>query len=305
MAKSPEMIQSEKQRPLWPRLATALGAVALLGVLIWTYSSPIAALVRCWWREPDYAYGFLVPVFAIVLLWIRRDMIKGQSLRGSRWGLLFFGICAAFRWGSAYFFYTLMEPFSLLPCLVGVVLLVGGWQMLRWGWPAIVFLVFMIPLPGFAADMLGHPLQRGATMAATYTIQTLGIPAVAEGNVILLPDTKIGVVEACSGLRMMMLFFAVCVGAALMMRRSAVEKCIIILSAAPIAIIANITRITVTAVLHETAGHQLAEMVFHGLAGWLMMPLAVLLLWAELRILEIVLLEPPPEGQVSVDLLRQ
>ena len=53
----------------------------------------------------------------------------------------------------------------------------------------------------------------------------------------------------------------------------------------PIAIAANVLRITVTGILHKTAGRQLADLVFHDLAGWLMMPLALGLMWCELRLL--------------------
>jgi len=70
------------------------------------------------------------------------------------------------------------------------------------------------------------------------------------------------------------------------MRRSLLEKAIIVLSAAPIALIANVVRITATALLHEMARHELATSIYHDLAAWFMMPLAVVLLWMELAILK-------------------
>ena len=57
------------------------------------------------------------------------------------------------------------------------------------------------------------------TTASTFALQTLGLPAVAEGNVILLNDVRLGVVEACSGLRMLVIFFALSTAVALLMRR--------------------------------------------------------------------------------------
>ena len=113
---------------------------------------------------------------------------------------------------SSYYYYDLLDPASLVPCLAGLTLFVGGWKAIRWAWPSIVFLVFMVPLPGFLANLMGGPLQRLATVASTFLIQTIGISAVAEGNVISLADSQIGVAEACNGLRNMMLFLAVCVG---------------------------------------------------------------------------------------------
>jgi len=137
-----------------------------------------------------------------------------------------------------------------------------------------------------------------ATSMSTYVIQTVGIPCVARGNVIVLADTEIGVAEACSGLRRMMLFLAVCTGAAFFLRMSWLKGTIVVLSAAPIAIVANVARITATAVLEAVAGHNVAAWVFHDVAGWLMMPLAVVLLWALLAFLNRLLLPSLPGGPV-------
>jgi exosortase len=212
------------------------------------------------------------------------------------WGLALIGLSAVMRWASAYYYYELLDPASLVPCLAGLTLFLGGWKYLRWAGPSIAFLVFMIPLPGFAATLMGHPLQRVATIASTYMIQTVGVPAVAEGNVILLGDSQIGVAEACNGLRNMMLFIAVGTAVALTIKRPLLEKIIIILSVAPIAVIANVVRITATAVLHSLSRHELADTTYHDLAGWFMMPLAVVLLWGELAILKRTFVPAPVRG---------
>ena len=56
--------------------------------------------------------------------------------------------------------FKLIGAFSLLPCVAGIVLLVGGWSMIRWSWPAIVFLGFMIPLPVALENAATYPLRR-------------------------------------------------------------------------------------------------------------------------------------------------
>jgi hypothetical protein len=48
-------------------------------------------------------------------------------------------------------------------------------------------------------NALAAPLQSVATFVSTYTLQTLGFPALSEGNVILIKEHRIGVVE--KGLR--------------------------------------------------------------------------------------------------------
>jgi exosortase len=272
------------------------GWILLCIAAVFSYAACLAGLVGRWWSDPDYLHGFLVPVFAAYLLWSRREMVRGLQFQGSQWGLALLGICAAMRWASAYYYYELLDPASLIPGLAGLVLFLGGWKVLRWSAPSIAMLVFMIPLPGFLATLMAHPLQRMATIASTYMIQTVGVPAVAEGNVISLGDSQIGVAEACNGLRNMMLFIAVCSAVAFTVKRPLIEKAIIMLSAVPIALIANLVRITATAVLHSMSHHDLANTTYHDLAGWFMMPLAVVLLWVELAILRRVFVAAPTSG---------
>lgn len=272
------------------------GWVFLCGAVAFTYAGCMAGLVGRWWNDPDYLHGFLVPVVAVVLLWYRREMLRGTLPEGRRWGLVLLGISAAMRWVSAYCYYELLDPASLIPALAGLVIFLGGWKVLRWAGPSIAMLVFMIPLPGFVASLLSHPMQRFATIASTYMIQTVGVPAIAEGNIISLGDSQIGVAEACNGLRNMMLFVAVCTAAAFFMKRSLLEKVIVVLSAAPIAIIANLVRITATAVLHSMSHHEIANTTYHDLAGWFMMPLAVVLLWIELAVLRRIFVPAPSSG---------
>jgi exosortase len=245
----------------------------------------LSDLSQRWLNEVDYNHGFLVPVFSAYLLHARRSL-RPKSTQLSRWamisGVVLILLAGFFRMSSAYFQHALLQPMSLLPCLAGVSLLCGGWSMLRWTWPSILFLGFMIPLPGFLTGQLSHPLQRFATIGSTYVLQTFGLPAVDVGNVIRLTDGEIGVVEACSGLRMMMAFFAITVGASFLIERPLWEKVLIVLSAVIIAVLANIIRITATGLAHEYFGPEAAERVFHNLAGWLMMPLAMLLLYCEM-----------------------
>ena len=108
---------------------------------------------------------------------------------------------------------------SFVPAVVGVFLLVGGWKTIRWAGPAIAFLIFMFPLPGFLDARLLAPLQKVATLSSTYLLQTMGIPSYSEGNRIVIGEVQLGVVEACSGLRMLTIFVALAVAITLVTDR--------------------------------------------------------------------------------------
>ncbi len=259
----------------------------------------MAGLVRRWSRESDYYYCFLVPVFSGYLLWKRREMMHFQPVRGAVWGIPLVLLAVAMRWASAYYYFALLDPLSLVPCLAGLALFLGGWKALAWSWPSTVFLVFMVPLPGFAAGLVSQPLQRIGTVAGTYMIQLVGIPTFARGNVIVLPQTELGVAEACSGLRMMMVFVTVCAAMALVMKGSVWLRLIVLFSAAPIAVVANIARITVTGILYQLVSSEIANMVFHDLAGLFMMPLAVGILLGEVELLNRLAVDPS-EGPLPI-----
>jgi exosortase len=275
------------------RSPLGLSAVAGVTVFLWAYANTLVALTERWANSPQYAHGFLVPGFALAVLFFRRQKLAVAQLRPSGWGLGLLLAGAALRLGGAFFYYPWLGELSLLPSLAGLCLLLGGWAALRWAWPAVAFLLFMLPLPYLVEGAMAQPLQRLATRASTYALQTFGLPAVAEGNVVLVNETPLNVAEACNGLGMLVLFFAISTAVAFVVHRPLWERLLLVASAVPIALAANVARITVTAVLHETVGHEFAQVVFHDYAGWLMMPLALGLLGAELGLTRF-LLGPVP-----------
>lgn len=264
--------------------------------LLWAYWSTLAAMAEKWSTDPQYSHGFLVPVFAAFMLWHRRRLLPQQWPQPNRWGLALIALGIALHLAGAYVYFDALSMVSLLPLLAGLCLCIGGRPGLRWAGPSVCFLVFMLPLPYRLEVSLSHPLQRLATVCSTYTLQTIGFAAVSEGNVLILDDVQFGVVEACNGLGMLVTFFAMTTATVLVVRRPPVETLLIVFSAIPIALIANVIRITSTAVLHVEVGSAVAGVVFHDLAGWLMMPLALGLLWLEIRLLALVLVEPEPDG---------
>jgi exosortase len=314
MTKRP--VKEELQRVLpGPEVLAALFVVA--AAFVWFYWSSMMRLTHIWWANDDYQHGFFVPLFAIVLLWLRRDMIVPFAGRGSWWGLAPLALWAMMLWVAVYFNYQWLPEMSILPFFAGMALFVAGWQGLRWAWPAIVFLFFMIPLPGAVQGAASQQLQGLASRLSLFVIQTLGMRAVPEGHLIHIGDAPkaLNVAEACSGLRMMMLFFAICIGAAFVVRRPLWEKIVMVLSAPLIAVAANVVRIVLTAVLTNspllvkclvavgslfTTVKDPDDFIHKCVGVALMMPVGLLLLWAEMTLLSKLLVAPAPERPLMV-----
>ncbi len=274
---------------LWPLNASL--AVLAVG-LLWAFWPILVAMAERWSNDPRYAHGYLVPVFSLAMLWMRRSQIRGKRLRSSSRGLALIALGAVILLVDGYFRQGTIEGLALLAYLAGVAMVLGGWPALRWSWPSIMFLAFMIPLPWQLENALGLPLHWLTTLASTFTLQTLGLMAFAEGNMIQLNDAHIGVVEACRGLSMMLTFIALAVGMALIVDRPLLERIILVLSAIPVALVANIARITVAGILHETISGQIADkFYYHDLAGWVMIPFALVLYWCEIWVFSHILVE--------------
>ncbi len=262
----------------------------MAAAVFWAFLPTLTALAGRWSSDPRYSHGFLVPGFAAVYLWGRRESRPAAAgkVRAAWCGVALIAVSAAAHLAGVRFFVPWAEAAAVVPALAGAVLLFGGGPGLRWAWPALAFLVFMVPLPYRVEAALGEPLRGVATWCSTVALQTLGLPAFAEGDVITVNEARIGVVEACNGLGMLVTFTAMATGLAMLARRPRAETALIVLSAGPIALTANVARITATGVLYGTAGAGTAEALYHDLAGWLMMPMAVVLLAAEVRLLGLI-----------------
>lgn len=277
-------------------------AAGLLAALAWAYAPTLARLPRIWKTDPQYSHGYVVPLLALVVLWCRRDRLLVHALKPSAWGLVFLLAASALRLAGAYLYLPWLDDASLLTALLGTCCLAGGWALLRWASPAIGLLVLLFPLPFSIETALTGPLRRLATGFSTYILQTLGMPAVAEGNVIYIDELKIGVVEACSGLGMLAAFFAISATVALVIRRSLVVKLLVFASAVPIGILMNLFRVTIAGITYRLVGSAAAQTFFHDVAGYLMMPLALALLGFELWFVDRLFLDRHGAGPVPLAL---
>jgi exosortase len=277
-----------------PRPLLAAGLV-LTAALLWAIAPTLFDLVHKWQVDSRYSHGYLVPLFSGYLLWARRSLAARNG--PSWWGVPVIALGVALCLVGRYLHFFWLNQVAILPLVAGAVLTVGGTRALRWAWPAVAYLAFMIPLPYRLQVSLAMPLQEIGTRASVYALQTLGLAPYADGNVIVLKGMRLGVEEACSGLGMLVVFFAVATAFALVSKRPWPDRLVGVLSAVPIAVLCNIIRITVTGVLYVVAGERLGNLVFHDLAGWLMMLLALGFLSLEMKLLAWLFPQGPDRGR--------
>ncbi len=273
-------------RAPWALLASGVAAIG------WAYWPTIETMADKWSSDPQYSHGYLVPLFSAYLIWRTKafDQIgRPAPLLGA--ALLIVAIC--FRWLAGGLLFHQLDAVALLLSLGALAFVTGGVPLAKATAPAVLFLAFMVPLPYEIERNVGGPLKVAATHSSTYLLQTLGHPAIAEGHIILIDDVRLGVVDACSGLKMLMTFSAFAVGAILLLDRTRFEKLMILFGILPIAVVTNVLRITATGVAH-TMSHDKDVLNFtHDLHGWLMMPAGLALLGLQLWCLSRLVVRPP------------
>ena len=276
--------------PVAPQLMIA---TVILGVVLWSYWTTLIDLAERWSYDPQYSHGFLVPLFAAAILGLKRPA-KIALDKPALIGLALLVASLLPRWFTGRMDLGAADAVCLLISLSGTTLLTGGWRLFFWLWPGILFLGFMIPLPYALEESVAIPLRSLATNVSTYVLQTFGYPAIAEGNIIHIGEVKLGVIDACSGLGMLMTFLALATALAIILPGPVADRCFLVASAIPIAVFANVLRITLTGMAYSSLGWQEYQTAIHDTLGWLMMPLALGLLWMEFKFLQRLFL--PVEG---------
>ncbi len=261
----------------WRPRTVAITLLVFGIVFLWSYWPTLVELVRAWDREPDYSHGFFVAPLAIYFLWYRRSSRPGSSARLAWGGVGLILASMLIRYVGALAYIDSIDGWSIPIWILGVVWLFWGRQMAWWVAPAAAFLWFMVPLPWRVERWASLPLQGVATRMSTFLLQCFGQPAIAAGNTILLGEQRLEVVDACSGLRIFVGIFALAVAYVICVRRPWWERGLLLLSALPVALVANSTRIVVTGLLYQYVSGDAAHKFSHDISGWVSIPFAALL----------------------------
>ncbi len=283
MPSPPPSAEVVRSRPWRVALGVTVAAV------VFGFAGVIRELVTLWATKADYSHGFLLVPFIAYLLWTRRDLFPDTIRWPDPWGVPLLIVAAALLVGADRVNKgrEFLMGVALVLAFAGVVVLFVGRRGLGWAWPALLFPPFAFQLPFRVEQTLGARLQGFATDAGNFVFQLLGLASYTEGNVIVIGDTKLFVDEACGGLSMLLTFVALTAAIAVLYRsRPVIDRVMLFASAVPIALLCNVVRITVTGLVYWMGWERLGNLVVHDLAGWLMMPLALGLLWLELRVID-------------------
>lgn len=270
------------------KIGTWFALLMLSTLLVILYAPILGSLVRQWWDDPNYGHGFFVPLFAAYVVWSERERWRAMPLRANNFGfaIMLFAIGMLVLGTLSTELFT--ARLSLLILMSGIVIFLAGCQTLRSIAFPMGYLVFMIPLPAIIYYQMTFPLQLLASRLGASGLVAVGIHTIREGNLLILPNCTLNVVEACSGIRSLLSLMAAVVAYGYLSEPQTWKRVALAVASIPIAIATNGLRLVTTGVLSFFFGPTVDSGVVHlalGLGFFVLAFLSVLLFHRLLRLL--------------------
>ncbi|MGE5526751.1 MAG: exosortase B [Rhodospirillaceae bacterium] len=252
-------------------------AAALLVLYVPTYYT----LAHGAWNEEHNAHGPLVLVVIAWLVWRERAALaalpeRGATIAGSvslAIGLVFYVLGRALEF--VYF-----EAFSQIPVFAGVLLFIYGWRGVRLMWFPLLYLMFLVPLPGVVVDAATGSLKQLVSVIAENALYHAGYPIARTGVILSIGQYQLLVADACSGLNSMysltamgLLFLYVTWDG------NWLRAALMLLAIWPIAFAANVVRVITLVLITYYLGDEAAQGFLHGFSGIMLFLVALFLLF--------------------------
>jgi exosortase len=250
-------------------LSKKLPLLVLGLLLLLTYLPVMVDLVKDWWQDSNYSHGFLIPLVSIYLAYKKWPKVAQSEQRPCWWGLglLIFGLALLVLGTAGAEYFTARLSFVVV--MAALVAYLYGKRALGLLLVSICYLLFMIPIPYTIYYSLTLPMQLLASKSAVGVLQFLGIPVLQAGNIMILPNYSLEVGEACSGLRSLVSLMALGFLFAYLTQKRNLHRALLFASTPVIAIIANVFRVSTTALGAYAVSPKLAEDFLHKLSGLL------------------------------------
>jgi exosortase len=253
--------------------------VAILGFAYWP---TLRWLVFSWLSNDYYSHGFLVPIVSGFFVWTKREHLKKRepSIIGVIplvLGVLLYAL-------SFILEMRVLGVLSLLVVIVACMFFIFGVRTVRAMLFPLIFLVFMIPIP-FVPD-IAYRLQEISVLSSSWLLKVFGLPITSSGPEIYMRDTAFTIGLPCSGINTFIALLGLTAIYGYVLTGSIIRRVILFILAFPIAVIANILRITTVITIAYFFGVQTATGWFHTLSSPLFFVIAFLILVLISRIMK-------------------
>ncbi len=288
-------------------VAASMGAIGfLLYFWPWFYRQH-----RFSWAFPeDWGHSYVIPLISGYMLWSKRDQLAAIPAKP-----FIAGLPAVALGMVGFLFFTLnisnhmLQGACMVLALYGSVLTALGPEMARATFLPVSFLSFGVTISQRIMQAMTFPLQilasKGAWVLLGLTLTPFGYSIEIAGNTLEIFDktgamvAPLNVAEACSGMRMLIAFYALAGAVSLLSMQQWWQRVLLMMLAAPVALLMNIVRVAVLGIL-TLIDPDLAAGDAHTLIGTiLLVPSLGLFLAVRWALLKIVADKPDEKSPAS------
>jgi len=236
------------------RIIAFVVLIVLLGIVY--YPLFFWMLQRYIERNTYYSYALLVPFVAALLIASKVQGLKRMKRAYSYAGVLMIVAALAMRYADHAILHTsIVSGISIVIALIGVVYLFWGKTIGREVVAPLSILVFMVPIPKESLVPIVSYMQHLSIKCSIAVISFMRVPIVMTENTLYLSSGTIAIDSNWGGMRYLVTLIMVSVLVAYMHNESAmIRKAVLVMSAVPIVILANIVRLITIIMLSELFG---------------------------------------------------
>ena len=240
-----------------------------------------------WSINPQYGYGWAVPLLAAYIFWRRWQNAPPPAAPNANVFWIALIILAALLLVPVRLIqeanpdwrllsWTMASSAVLISC-AGVYLAGGGSWLRHFAFPTLFFLV-AVPWPTSLEQIVIQGLMRIDALINVEFLTAIGIPAVQMGNVIEVGSGYVGIDEACTGIRSLQATFMVSLFLGEFYSFSVRRRVILVVAGALLAFFCNLIRTFLLVYLGAEHGFQ-AIKNWHDPAGYTILTICLLGLW--------------------------
>ncbi|MET3605928.1 exosortase B [Sphaerotilus sulfidivorans] len=254
-------------------------AVTLIG-LVGMYFPTFRDLFNGLWAGDQQGHGPIVLAVSIWLLGKKAPQVIETPLRPAfviGWSLLIFGSLLYIIGRSQNI--LIFEVGSLIVMTASITLILRGMEALKHLWFPLVFMVFMIPLPGVFVDAMTQPMKTAVSYAVESALYAVGYPISRSGVILQIGQYQLLVADACAGLNTLFTLEALGLLYLNLVKHESVARNIILaICIVPISFAANIIRVIALTLITYHLGDEAGQGFLHGFAGMVLFMAALLLI---------------------------
>ncbi len=249
-------------------------------VVLYMMFRPAIGATKGAFKDPvnDMMHGWLIPPVSLVAAWTLRHKLRDAAGRPAWGGFAVLAVMCALLWFGQRGGQSRFSQLAMILSIPAVAWIGWGRKVARILLFPTAYLLFIIPMNFL--DFITLPLRLMSTVLSTALLNGLGVDVIRSGSSLISATGKfhLDVIDPCSGIKSIFAIMSLSAAYGFFYQKTALRVLLLMACSIPLAVIANIVRLTTIGIVANMFGQDRAMEIFHELSGFLTFPVAILLM---------------------------